>query len=223
MVIYVGKYTNRPMDPKWVTKPNKFSFRFDILFLKYLEDRLLGRCLYFGSPSKSWRCRFEIGDLGVFFFLEDFEISGGFWNRCRPAVFLGTIIQYVLYQGIKHLMIVIFLEVSFLSERPLVAFCMKFFFCQTFASKDMKKYFAKVRALKPEVSWFSSSNSQSLSPCFCGSFQPNSCALAQKKKHEEKGTRGVMCCDLLVLSGNRFGAILGWSCLEVRINGISGF
>ena len=68
MVIYVGKYTNRPMDPKWVTKPNKFSFRFDILFLKYLEDRLLGRRLYFESPSKSWRCRFEIGDLGPFFF-----------------------------------------------------------------------------------------------------------------------------------------------------------
>jgi len=66
----------------------------------------------------------------------------------------------------------------------------------------MKKYFVKARALKPEVSWFSSSNSQSLSPCFCGSFQPNSCALAQKKKHEEKGTRGVMCCDLLVLSGS---------------------
>ena len=91
MVIYVGKYTTRPMDPKWVTKPNKFSFRFDILFLKYLEDRLLGRRLYFGSPSKSWRCRFEIGDLGVFFFfrkilkfLEDFELGAEqlfFWEQ----------------------------------------------------------------------------------------------------------------------------------------------
>lgn len=28
-----------------------------------IKDRLLGRRLYFGSPSKSWRCRFEIGFL----------------------------------------------------------------------------------------------------------------------------------------------------------------
>ena len=55
-----------------VTKPNKFRFAFRP---KNLEDRLLGRRLYFGS-GQSWRCRFEIGDLGVK--SEISEISGGF-------------------------------------------------------------------------------------------------------------------------------------------------
>ena len=153
------------------------------------EDRLLGRRLYFGSPSKSWRCRFEIGDLE---FSEDFEISGGFWNRCRPAFFFGNNNTVCSLSRNKTSDYCYFFGGKLLSERPLVAFCMKFFFCQTFASKDMKKYFAKVRALKPEVSWFSSSNSQSLSPCFCGSFQPNSCALAQKKSMRKKA-REVWC------------------------------